>query len=92
MERADPWKARRAAHQRRDPLAHLARGLVGERHRQRLLGNGLALGQEVGDTVREDAGLARAGAGQDQDRAVGCEHGGALRGIQVVEIHRLHVK
>ena len=87
MKRADPRLRRVVADQRRDPLAHLAGGLVGERDRQHLEWRRLALGQDVGDTVGQHAGLARAGAGQDEDRAVGGEHRGALFRIQFVEIH-----
>ena len=75
------------ADQCRDTLAHLVGGLVGERHREQLARRRLALGQDVGDTIGQHASLARAGAGQDQDRAVGREHSGALFRIQIVEIH-----
>ena len=78
----------RVAEQRRDPLAHLVRGLVGERNRQHLARRRLALGQDVGDTISDHAGLAGAGAGENQNRAVGGEYRGALLRIQIVEIHR----
>ena len=87
MKGADPRQARVVADQRRDPLAHLVGGLVGEGDRQHLGGRRLALGQDVGDTVGQHAGLARARAGEDEDRAVGREHSGALFGIQIVELH-----
>jgi hypothetical protein len=85
MKRADPRPARFSADQRRDPLAHLACRLVGESHRQHPLGRSLALGQQVGDTVGQDAGFARAGAGQDEDWPLGREYGVALGGVEIVE-------
>ncbi len=92
MKRADPRPARILAHQRRDPLAHLARRLVGESHGQHPLGRRLAFGQQVGDTVGQYAGFARAGAGQDENWPFGREHGVALGGIEIVEVqHRFGI-
>ena len=48
---------------------HLVGGLVGEGEGDDLPG-GDALGQQVRDAVRDDARLAAAGAGEDQQRAV----------------------
>ena len=87
MKRADPRQRRVVADQSRDPLAHLGGGLVGERDREHLERRRLALGQDVGDTVGQRAGLARARAGENENRAVGREHSGALFRIQFVEIH-----
>ena len=39
-------------------------------------------GQEIGDALRDDAGLARAGAGEDEQRAVDVQDGLALFGIE----------
>ena len=75
------------ADQRRDALAHLARGLVGEGDREHLARIDVALAEQVGDTIGDRAGLARAGAGEDKNRTVGREHRGALFSIQNVEIH-----
>ena len=46
------------ADQQGDPVAHLARGLVGERDGQDLVGRRRPRGQQVGDPMGEHAGLA----------------------------------
>ena len=51
-----------------DALAHLGGGLVGERDGQDLAGPRVPGGEQVGDAAGEHAGLARAGAGDDQQR------------------------
>ena len=61
-----------------DPLLHLGGGLVGEGDRQDRAGVGLALGDQPGDAAGEHPGLARAGAGDDQQRRPGVDDGGAL--------------
>ena len=67
-----------------EPLAHLTRSLVREGHREdRPRGHPLA--DEVRDAVCEDAGLARAGAGEDQQRAFAVGDSGALLGIEGIE-------
>ena len=64
--------------QQLDALAHLLRGLVGEGDGQQLAGARAPGLHEPGDAMGEHARLARAGAGQDQQRAVAVGHGGAL--------------
>ena len=84
VEGADGDLARPLAGERRDPLAHLARGLVGEGdgedarrvHPER---------DEVRDPRRDHARLARARAREDQQRALGREHGLALLGVEALE-------
>ncbi len=88
MEGAHYREARRVAEQHGDPLAHLGCRLVGERNRHHLAGVRLALGQQVGDTVSDRAGLAGAGARENQNGAVAGEHRGALGRIQIVERNR----
>ena len=66
----------------REALAHLAGGLVGERDRQDLAGVRDAALDEVRGALGHDARLAGAGAGDDEQRAVGAQHGLALLGIQ----------
>ena len=85
VEGHDPHRARGAADEQLDALAHLGRRLVGERDREDLARPGLVGPQQVGDPVREDAGLARAGAGQDQQRALAVGDGVALGRIQACE-------
>ena len=76
----------RLAQKLRDPRLHLARGLVGEGHGEDAAGGGPALGQKMCDAGGQRAGLAGAGAGEQQDRAVQRLDRGALRGVQPVEI------
>ena len=68
VEGRHPHRPHRAADQLADPLAHLGRRFVGEGDREDLAGPGVAGGEQVGDPVGQDAGLARAGAGEDQQR------------------------
>ena len=76
------------ARERRDPLAHLARGLVRERDGEDLLWID-ALLEQVGDAVDDDAGLAGAGAGEDEERPLGGGDGLALRWVERREVqHR----
>ncbi len=71
MESAEP---RHALHGLAEHLAeaelHLARGLVGEGHRQDFVRPRPALAQDMGDAGGQHAGLAGAGAGQHQNRSV----------------------
>ena len=64
--------------------AHLARRLVGEGDGQHLIGPGHRGGQ-VGGAVRDEAGLARSGPGQHQQRPLGMEDGLSLR---IGQIHQ----
>ena len=85
VEGHDPHAAGRVAEQQLDALAHLLRGLVGERDGQQLAGPRAAGLHEPGDAMGEHARLARAGAGQDQQRAVAVGHGGALGLVQALQ-------
>jgi hypothetical protein len=78
VERHDPHRAGRAADEQLDPLAHLLRGLVGERDREDLVRARLAGPHQVGDPVGQHARLARPGAGQDQERPLAVRHRVAL--------------
>ena len=69
-----------------EPLAHLAGGLVRERDREDLVRLHALRRQQVRDAVGEDARLAGAGAGDDEERPFGREDGLALGGIQVCEV------
>ena len=66
--------------------AHLPGGLVREGDREDLVRLHADRGDQMGHPVGEDAGLARAGAGDDQQRAFGVQHRVALGGVQVCEI------
>ena len=61
---------------------HLAGGLVGEGDGEDVAGAD-ALLQQVGDAARDDARLAAAGAGQDEQRPFDVRDGLALGGGQV---------
>ena len=82
VEGHDPHGPGARADQARDALAHLGRGLVGEGDGEHLAGLHAAGGQQVGDAVGQHPGLARAGAGDDEQRAALVEHGLALLGVE----------
>jgi hypothetical protein len=83
VEGAEPGHALdRAAGDLRDALLHLARGLVGEGDGEDLARPGLAGGDQMGEARGQRGGLARAGAREDQHRALGRQHGLALRRVQ----------
>ena len=71
MEGAEPRHAfHRLAEHLAEPEFHLARGLVGEGHRQDFVRPRPALAQDMGDARGEHARLAGAGAGQDQHGSI----------------------
>ena len=87
VEGAQPAQALgRRADQVGDPLAHLARRLVGEGDGQQLPRPGPAGGQDVGQAGGQHPGLAGAGAGQHQHRALDRLDRRALLGVQAVQI------
>ena len=65
-----------------DPLAQLAGGPVRERDREDLPRPDALHPDQVGDPVGEDAGLAAAGAGQDEERTVGGRDGARLLRVE----------
>ena len=82
MEGHHPHRPRDPPDQPRDPLAHLIRGLVRERdrenlHRPRPFGR-----QQPGDPVGEHPGLARARAGEHQQRPIAVSDRLALRRVE----------
>ena len=85
MEREDPDRAGGAAEDALEPLAHLGRGLVGERDRKDLVRFHAVRADQVRDAVREDAGLARPRPGDDEERPVHVEHGLPLGRIEACE-------
>ncbi len=80
---------RRMAENPVDALRHLAGGLVGEGDGENGVGRDALFLNEPGDSAGDDAGLARAGAGKDEQRALGGFNSSALFGIQIGE-ERLH--
>ena len=84
VEGRDPHLLAPGPHQLADPVAHLPRGLVGERDGQHAPRRRVAGGQEVGDPSGQHAGLARTGPGHHQQRPTPVLHRGALGQGQVV--------
>ena len=68
-----------------DPLFHLGGGLLGEGQREDLLGPGPLGGDQMRDAVRDDAGFARTGPGNDEQRALAVGHGPTLGVVEVGE-------
>ena len=90
MEGPGPGQDIGPAHDRLEPLLHLACGLVGEGEAQDLPGR-YPLGDEVGHPVHDDPGLAGPGAGKDQDGPVHVPDGPLLFGVEPVEYPVIHV-
>ena len=82
VERAGLDVAARLADEADDPLAQLAGGAVRERDGEDLPRPHALDADQVRDAMREDAGLAAAGAGQDQQRPVGGGDGLGLLGVE----------
>ncbi len=76
---------RRVAQQLIHALGHFAGGLVGKRDGQDRVGRDILLLDQPGDAVRNHAGLARSGPGQDQQRTLGGLDRSALFGIEMGE-------
>ncbi len=85
VERHDPHRLGPGPDERRDALAHLGGGLVGEGDREDLARLHAAGGEEVGDAVGEHARLARPGSRDDEQRAALVEDGLALLGVQPLQ-------
>jgi len=67
-----------------DAFAHFAGGLIGEGNSEDGVRSDALLADEPCDAAGDDAGLARACPGEDQQWAISGLDGGALFGIQVV--------
>ena len=85
VEGRDPHDPGPLADEGLDALLHLGRGLVGEGDRQDRARVRLALVDQPGDATRQDPGLARARAGDHQQRGAGVRHGGPLGLVEPVE-------
>src|SRR5581483_500884 len=66
----------------RDAIAHFAGGFIRERDRKNGGGRHMTRSDDVGDTMRDDAGFAATGAGQYQQRAFSLGYGLALLRVQ----------
>ncbi len=82
VERAYPQVADGHAEQRLDTAAHFRRGLVGKRHGQQALRRDALDIDQPGGAVHEHAGLAAAGAGDNERRLGGRGDGLPLRVVQ----------
>ena len=85
VERGDPHALGDGADEAGDALAHLCSGLVGEGDREHLVRRDLVLLDEVRDAVREHPGLARARAGDDEQRPAGVGDRLELGRVQALE-------
>ncbi len=74
-----------------DPLAHLAGGLVGEGHRQDFMRAGAAGRNDMRNSGGEDARLAHAGAGENENRPVQRFHRPPLLVVQPLEVGRISI-
>ena len=83
MEGADGYLIAAGAHEGLGALPHLAGGLVGESEGGDAVGLDAAPVDEVGDAVGDDAGLAAAGACDDEHGAADGFDGLALSGVEV---------
>ncbi len=88
MKGAEPEAVGGAADHRLEALAHLARRLVGEGDRQQFGRKSAAGGEDMGQPRGQHPGLAGAGAGQHQDRAVDRFDRAQLRVVEAGEIGR----
>ncbi len=72
------------ARRRDHAVLHFRRGFVGKRQAQDFLAGKFRLGiEQIADALGDDAGLARARAGHDDQRAVAVLRRGALLGIEL---------
>jgi hypothetical protein len=85
VERAQPHAGDPTFQQGLDAFAHLARRLVGEGDGEDLLGPRPTRGDDVRDAMRENARLAAAGAGEDEQRPVGRLDGATLRLVEAAQ-------
>jgi hypothetical protein len=82
VERSGHHVAAALADQADDALPKLGRSPVGERDGEDLPGRDVLDADEIGDPVGQDAGLARSGAGEDQQRPIGGRDCPRLLGVE----------
>ena len=88
MERAEPGHALMGAGEDADPLAHLARRLVGEGDGQDLVRPRPSRGDQMGDPGRQHPRLADAGAGKHEHRPVERLDRCELLGVEPSQVRR----
>ena len=86
MKRAEPHTVGGPADHRVEPLAHLARGLVGKGDGEQLRRKRAAAADDIREPGRQHPGLAGAGAGQHQHRTVDRLDGTPLRIVETDEV------
>ena len=88
VEGAHPHAAGAVGDECGQTLAHLGSRLVGKRDGQDLPGLNAQVTEHVRDAEGQNAGLARAGAGKDQQRALGGQDRLALCGIKTIDVDK----
>ena len=86
MEGAHPHATSAAGDECRQTLAHLGSGLVGKRDGKNLPRLNAQVAEHMSDAEGQDAGLARASTGKDQQRALGGQDRLALGGVKAIDI------
>jgi hypothetical protein len=74
MKSAKPGPPPSLAKKGDDPLLHLVSGLVGKGDRHNIPRGNIPLMNEIGDSIGQNAGLATAGASENQKRSVGLKY------------------
>jgi len=64
-------------------MFHLFGGLIGEGHTEDFVGSGNAVADNIGHSMSQYTGLARARTRQNKQRTVHCLHSVRLGGIQI---------
>jgi hypothetical protein len=82
MKRTHPQRRGLARDQMLEPLAHLARGLVGERDREHPPRGDQALLDQMRHALRDDPGLAAARAREHHERTISVHDRSLLLGVQ----------
>ena len=87
MEGAEPHAVSGSADHCLEPIAHLARRLVGKGNREQFSRKRAAGAEDVGEPGgAQHPRLTGAGAGEDQDRTVDRLDSAALRVVETVEV------
>ena len=87
MEGTHPHAAGAAGDECCQTLAHLSRSLIGKRDGKNLPRLNTQVAEHMCDAEGQDAGFARAGTGEHQQRALGGQNCLALGGIKAVNVN-----